>query len=259
MSKIPPEIIAASERLARQRARRAQQTSTAPTFAGLRLVRPPEHVLEANEAELAKIEATRAKRQAEADEAARLAKRRRILEGSGLRLPPEDIARLVRGREGETATLGKVQAWFAALREPGAKRCAVLLGTVGTGKTMAAGWALLTMGDGLATKARRLIALEAARWGEAAEAYQALVDAPLAIVDEIGKGKAEDEAAAVGELVDDRIGRPTMLIGNMGPEAFQKRYDLRLLSRLHKVGEIMDCRGDDLRVTGESMRRRDRG
>lgn len=222
----------------------------------LRLVMPPLEVIAEAEAELAaELQASQAAH--DARQAERTMKRRReLLETSGLRLRPEAVAMLIRGKEWETETLAKVRAWVSTVRHPDAKRLLVLLGSTGTGKTMAAAWALLKLGGGLGVKARKLPGLEMAHFGPQAEHYQRLVKGKLCVVDEIGTMDAKKEASSLGELIDDRIGRPTILIGNLPPKnedktGFLQRYHERFYSRLAEVGVVVDCTGPDLRIVGK--------
>lgn len=269
MSETPREFFEADQRLAAARSRRASGRHRDPTPVArgvLRLVPPSIEVIAKNEALIAAEEARReARRRTQESRAAeeRMRRSRALLSDCGLKLTPEAIELIVREQLAETPVLAAIRAWFGTLQGPGAKRCVFLLGPVGTGKTVGAGECIHRRGEGRAVKARRLVTLEASGWGDARTEYEALVEAPIAIVDELGKeGRGynpDHEIEAVCEFIDDRIGKDTIVIGNLTLKQLKddKRKNLRLASRLHEIGHFIDCAGPDLRrVSPDSLRRR---
>jgi chromosomal replication initiation ATPase DnaA len=125
----------------------------------------------------------------------------------------------------------------------------LLCGTTGVGKTVAAADAITRTEGARYVKAKRLVGLAAAQYGEERAAFVALCRSTLLVIDEIGLEKTEAGAReSLHEILDERVGKRTMIIGNLSEEDIRKRLDARTLSRLDEVGAFIDCAGPDLRA-----------
>jgi DNA replication protein DnaC len=160
----------------------------------------------------------------------------------------------------DTPALAIVRGWAAAASTERGKRVLVLLGAPGAGKTIAACWLLSQHGRSRYTKIRDLCRLFRADWGDDRKAYEALVNAPTLVVDELGTERdAMLASAALQELIDERQkpGVLTLLVGNLTREEFlggyspetpsAGRYDPRTYDRLRAVGVLRQLSGLSLR------------
>lgn len=179
--------------------------------------------------------------------AARSRRRKHLLD-AGVPLTDAMSAALVDGTLSSTRALQVTSGWLN-----GPRSVLVLLGTPGTGKTVAAAHAGLTrLARGPLVYVREAVL---ARWSMFArydrEWAQATSCATL-IVDELGTAGARDVEAARGALlrvVDDRMGRGrrTVLVGNLTVDDLGRRYDVRLLDRLQEVGFLTEVKGPSMR------------
>lgn len=175
-------------------------------------------------------------------------RRRKLLSEAGVPLTDAMATALVDGTLQSTRALQITSSWLA-----GPRSVLVLLGTPGTGKTVAAAHAALTrISRGPLVYVREGVL---ARWSMFARydrEWAAAVSCATLIVDELGTAGARDlDAARQGllRMVDDRMGRGrrTVMVGNLTADDLGRRYDERLLDRLREIGYLAE-------VSGKSMR-----
>lgn len=179
-------------------------------------------------------------------------------------LREEDRARILGDELLPTHALVTVRRWLAtAMRpvEPGPNML-VLVGGMGTGKTLSAGWAISRHGGLYATVETYL--RDYNRWlrdqsfdEKSAPAMWRYKRAQLVVLDELG---TEADAAlmtrAFERLIDSRQSRRrelTLILGNLSREEFVSRirggtYGARTYDRMKRDARVVE-------VTGESMRR----
>ena len=169
----------------------------------------------------------------------------------------------------ETTALRVVRGWLTT-----GERTLALVGNNGTGKTLAAIWAITksihryqvfrwTPGD-LPDDHRFMSALyvEAAElqarsvnqgqtlYDEEKPVLRSAKTVALLIVDEAGREDG-DAARTLGPIISARVeaeNRRTIICSNLLEEEFAKRYRGRILSRLKGSGRIVVCGGRDLRA-----------
>jgi len=178
-------------------------------------------------------------------------------------LREEDRARILADDLLPTQALATVKAWLAGAmrpKDPGANML-VLVGGMGTGKTLAAGWAISRNGGVYATVETYL--RDSERWLRD-RSYQdhgsahagRYTRAGLVVLDELG---TEHDAAlmtrAFERLIDSRQSRRrelTLIVSNLSREDFVGRirsgvYGARTYDRMRRDARVVE-------VTGESMR-----
>lgn len=165
-----------------------------------------------------------------------------------------DAAELVNTDKLEpTRALERVRSWWEQRHDKGATFVLVLVGGTGVGKTVAAAWALRESGaESSYVKAAHLASLHRVAFSEMQREWDALVrHSPLLVIDELGAGERNDDRAraALHDAIDERQGRPTLIISNVGGEEISEYLDARTIDRLRGRG-VMAA------VTGPSMRGR---
>lgn len=212
----------------------------------------------------ANVEAVEAaKRREEEREALQAARKRRLtpmLPG----LPASVANAIIRDELRPTKALDVVRRW---LRNPEAPPILVLVGGYGSGKTVAAGWALATHYSGTYVRAVDFAMRAEPYTNDLSRGVTPLdVKRPaLLILDDLGteRRKAGGEpdprfAPALYDVFDQRLGtlqngqpRRTLITTNLGKEAFIKRYaaDERNVSRLRRDAYFAPCGNVDLRRT----------
>jgi DNA replication protein DnaC len=161
--------------------------------------------------------------------------RKSAIDGLNLPITAADHDLLMRdGLDMSLRTISAISAWLTS-----DVPWALLVGSTGRGKTLAAAWALVQSG-GRYVGARELERLASARFGEEAETFSAMLATRLLVVDDIGRERdAGNMSAALLDLVDERRkrGQKTIAIANIAKAAFLKTYaDARLQSRLGEPG-----------------------
>lgn len=175
--------------------------------------------------------------------------RRELLVLSGVHdaLDEEGREAIVRGQERPTRALHLVRQWLAS-RKP----VLVLVGSVGIGKTVAAGHALASR-PGRYLEAPEACLLHRDRDGR--EAWRRLIRCELLVIDELGTephaGMAAETLQAVIN-VRQALPRRTLIMGNLSRLTLEKRYDARTVSRLRKHAVFRALQEADLRTEGES-------
>ena len=135
-------------------------------------------------------------------------------------------------------------------RHKAAGRCMVMTGTPGTGKThLAAATAQAVMTGGDTSVFRTVSAIlmhikgaydKAARYTEA-EAYAALIEPGLLVIDEVGATKpTEFELAVLFAVINGRYEeqRPTVILSNLPPMDLERAVGARAWDRLREGGVI---------------------
>lgn len=191
----------------------------------------------------------------EAQEFAR-AQRRANLASEGVALRPEVERGLVCG-EGlsESASLTAVRRWMALDAVP---PVLVLSGGTGSGKTVAAAWALANSPHGGRWRtASQLARAFAGSFGESVEEQQGACECRLLVLDDLGAetAPASRVAGMLVELLECRQRAPartrTVVTTNLDRTAFAARYgDARLASRMAPEAGVVawvSDRGRDLR------------
>ncbi|AKF06066.1 ATP-binding protein [Sandaracinus amylolyticus] len=176
------------------------------------------------------------------------ARERRLDEASETSVPLTDGMRhrVIHGALDDVAALKWVRMWLA---KRGARSLVVLCGTTGVGKTVAASDAIASTEGSRYVKAKRLVGLASAQFGEERKYFVELCRAPLLVIDEIGLEKTEAGAReALCETIDERQGRRTLVIGNLAEDEVRARLDVRTLSRIDEIGAFIDVKGEDLRA-----------
>lgn len=165
------------------------------------------------------------------------------LDRSGLVL--KDSARLAIIRDALTAThaLDRVKGWHA---KPNRRPILALAGSIGCGKSVAAGWLLAREGG----RAVSAVELEGLAKRDLDRTLPALLRSRVLIVDDVGV--CVDEAAsraAVHAVVDARQSSRawTLLTTNLSAEALRAWLDPRTLSRLVESGAIAMATDRDIR------------
>ena len=165
----------------------------------------------------------------------------------------------------ETPALAAVRAW-----RDDASPLVVLAGTVGTGKSLAAAWALWdwwvttrkvnpVTGYQWAHKGRCWIAApHLARLQKWAKEVTELETAPMLVLDDLGEEQASDTAVAIlSNLITTRFAErmPTAVTTNLDGKTFRERYGERIVDRVRECG--LDDNGHArwwVRCSGESLR-----
>lgn len=184
-------------------------------------------------------------REAEAKRAQRLLDRMRArLDRSGVGERSFEAA----NEPQETKALGIVRQWLA-----GGESWLVLCGPKGTGKTVAATWAVveaIRRGDDAAFRRTSEVA-KLSHFDVGAAEYERLARTHLLVLDEVGAELLTDYARSqLHELLDRRHESPrlkTLLTSNLLPKAFGERLGERIVDRIQHAGGIQ-------LITGQSMR-----
>ncbi len=169
----------------------------------------------------------------------------------GLPLPLETVDLVHREELDSTRILDIVRDWVKHVKgSPRPKTLLMLAGGTGIGKTVAAAWALRRFGrEGRYTKARELVQLHGSAWSETRAEYQDLLRAGLLVIDEVGAEVDPEKAkASLHDTIDERQGRPTMVITNLAWPEMRKRLDARTVDRIREIGALRW-------IDGASMRR----
>lgn len=143
-----------------------------------------------------------------------------------------------------TRALDLVRQWVASSHP-----VLCLFGSVGAGKTVAAGWALSRM-PGRYVRADELTVMRKADYGRASDDYARHLRGELLVVDELGIEERADLATETLLAVLDRrqrLPRRTLLLGNLDAQHLAKRYDERVLSRLRESAIVRSVRCADMR------------
>ncbi len=196
-----------------------------------------------------------AKQRAERD--LRAKRRTRLLE-AGFRNSADAEDAIVAARLKPTAALRAVQGWVKRIGEheaapravPSPHRIIVLAGGYGSGKTVAAGWAVAELG-GRVVHAKELV-MRVDPWGDEDKRYDFVsTNTRFVVIDDLGclvqeSGRFVD---AFCGFIDARQGRGwTLITTNLPRSELNARYGERIRERLDHVGIQFE-------VTAPSMRR----
>lgn len=249
----------AQERLERQRAEYQQyrdaeraralppddlRARVAAMLASMPVLTPEQ--IEAEERKRAEAEEQRAK----AEHARR---RRDAVESLGdLPIAREMLEPIVDGSVGDSAAISAVRSWYESKGKP----VLMLLGGVGSGKTVAAGWLLarITMTERSASaryvKMRDVANLYRAGFGDDAKAFADVIKCGLLVIDELTTERDADLGrAALHEVIDERgtRRRPTLLLANRTKDEIRERYDARTIDRLRECAVVVTVGAKSMR------------
>lgn len=181
--------------------------------------------------------------------------RRERLERAKPRVSCEDADAIARGTLRQTRHLAVVQGW---LDRGGRSSILCLAGMPGTGKSLAAAWALAQLG-GAYLSANDMVRLAAGGWREQAR-LEDILRARLLVLDDLGTESDQSAMQApLLDLVDRRQGRPwlTIITTNIAVlSEMQNRYpDQRLWSRLDHCWSWVPSKAPDYRRDRASLGR----
>lgn len=184
--------------------------------------------------------------------------RSEMLRASRIILPDDDREIIEKGALRDEPGLVYAKEFLAQRDWPGAKFFLIIMGTTGTGKTIASGWAL-TQIPGLYIEAQRLCFLQ--KYQDEREKvgveYHRHLTAGLLVVDELGTEEDEERARMMyREVLNKRMKgrRPTIILGNGEAEQLKTRFDERTLDRIHARGMVRGLDGPSLRVPSAPRR-----
>lgn len=152
----------------------------------------------------------------------------------------------------QTEALDTVQRWCSTEGLWGL----VLAGPVGVGKTVAAGWWLSEVSQGLDASPvltnRWWPATEIAALDYYGEDFQKLLRVPTLVLDDQGPEFADRAgmlSSKMDRLIDARYREElrTLVTTNLNAKQFAQRYDERIASRFREDAWFCELRGDDLR------------
>lgn len=167
-------------------------------------------------------------------------------------IDPDAADMVNRGQLEPTKALERVQAWWQQRHDSGAVFVLVLVGGTGVGKTVAAAWALRESGttDSSYVKAAHLASIHRVAYSDSRREWDDLIRrSPLLVIDELGAGERNDDRAraAIHDAIDERQGRPTLVISNVDGKELADYLDARTLDRLRGRGRLAACGGPSLR------------
>lgn len=186
----------------------------------------------------------------------RRVKRRDILDAMHVPLDDDGRARVIREDLRETKPLLAVKTALGLSRP---HRFVLLTGgndsgrSVGTGKTTAAAYALVTLGGGLYIESSELATIAASRRFEDRERMRLAREVECLVVDELGVEASRDARtardAALFDIVNRRQSKPkvTILITNLSTRDITTQLDERVRSRMRQSFVVVDCTGNDMR------------
>lgn len=152
---------------------------------------------------------------------------------------------IIDGNLRATPALNAARAWAD---EYPRKPTLVLLGGVGSGKTTAAAWLMVTHRDAKYIKMRDVANLFRAGFGDDKAAFDALLTVGFLVVDELTTERDVDLGrAALHEVIDERQAknRPTLLCANRTGQEIAERYDARTMDRLREGAKVVRLREAD--------------
>lgn len=173
-------------------------------------------------------------------------------DASGASVTSDDRAAILGERLVATVALEAVRGLLAAhRRNPSGPNMLVLLGGTGTGKTVAASWALYELGGSYVVPNQLYDRLRPGKDRE----HMAPVEGRVVVLDDLGTEQDTRFPAALFQLVNDRQrhGLLTILTGNLTREQLRERYDARVIERLNHCGRVAELGGDSLRSKAGGM------
>lgn len=146
-----------------------------------------------------------------------------------------------------TPALGAVKAWL-----PGERAWLVLAGSMGTGKTVAAAWAVwTTLNSGRSAQYRRMAEVARLSWFNEAKAdLEELKRVHLLVLDDVGTEHTKEfNEGLVFDLLDARHAgrRRTILCTNLGDKSVGDRLGDRLADRVESDGLVVKMKGRSMR------------
>lgn len=173
-----------------------------------------------------------------------------IASGVDEHLPPEMVEAVVRRKLRRTEALVTARDWVTYQRGEkahGDRPVLALLGNIGRGKTVAAAWLLAAEG-GAYIQAEDLCRLQSARFGPERAEYLRLLRLRTLVVDEVGTEEdAERAKATLHDVIDRRMARRTLLLGNVDAKGLRARMDPRTVDRINVCGVLRELAGSSMR------------
>ena len=134
---------------------------------------------------------------------------------------------------------------------PDGKSVLLLLGAMGTGKTVAVAEQASQSEPYRYLRSQKLALLAKSSYSTEVEAYESTLQFPgLLIIDEVGFERDKDSATqAIHEAVDMRkwCSRPLVLISNLSVDQFKQTFDARTVDRLREYGMVKTIGAASLR------------
>lgn len=134
---------------------------------------------------------------------------------------------------------------------PDGKSVLLLLGAMGTGKTVAIAEQASMSESYRYLRSQKLALLAKSSYSTEVEAYESTLQFPgLLIIDEVGFERDKDSATqAIHEAVDMRkwCSRPLVLISNLSVDQFKQTFDARTVDRLREYGMVKTIGAASLR------------
>lgn len=228
----------------------------------------PDHVRDAAAAVMAAAEAIQVSDEELARYEAEIARaaRRERLRDSGIysSITAEDVVRLHEDSLEPTAALSLVQRWVASIGEARkAKtiprvRVLVVLGTPGTGKTVAAAWAVAREA-GRYVQFDDLVRSYHAPFNPDRKPYFRARGAAVLIVDEVPVEASDARTAMLRDLIDHRQrGQLTLFLGNCSAAQWDAHSDERMTQRLGPMTFVRWVKGQSMRKPIDGGRLPDR-
>lgn len=242
----------ADARIAAMRKREEPATGPDPLKALLESIAKQPQPTEAELAERERVyqEERRVREEREAAARAKADRSQRMWRIADMPIDRAMVAKVVDGDIANTPAMDAVRKWVDARKANTGKPTLVLLGGAGTGKTLAAAWAIAHCRDGHYTRIRDIANLYRAGFGDDAKDFVRLLESDLLVIDELTTERDADLGrAALHEVIDERQhkDRPTILIANRTAAELRERYDARTIDRLREGAVVVALSGKSMR------------
>lgn len=165
---------------------------------------------------------------------------------SGTTLPTHVVDMMIAGKLKKTESMGVVSRYLKI--EAPEKPMLILSGSVGSGKTVAATWAIAQRHGGFFVHAPDLHRVTHPTWTEKENGARAInVESSMIVLDDLGTESDPKEARwadAFLKFMDARSGgQRTVITTNLPAGELLSRYGDRVADRLQASASIVECRG----------------
>lgn len=165
---------------------------------------------------------------------------------SGTTLPAHAVRRMIAGKLRRTESLEAV-AQYLRIDEP-ERPMIILSGSIGSGKTVAATWAIAQRHGGFFVHAPDLHRVTSPTWTERENGARTVnIGSSMIVLDDLGTESDPREARwadAFLTFVDARCGgQKTIITTNLPATELLSRYGDRVADRLQAYASIVECRG----------------